>query len=154
MYNTILWVNSTLSFYLIISQREFSNHKTVVSGKNSVMSKNQCASTSCWWVCACETYLWFVHLPNWHFSLHLTPLQRPGICAVKIFQHFRFGSLPISSQEWVIQKSLFSFKLIFRTINEVNGTVQYLERCWYATNNDAIRTLYLIHTLSLTLSHF
>ena len=45
--------------------------KTVVSGKKSVMSTNHCARTSCLWVRACAPHLWFVHLPNWYFSLHL-----------------------------------------------------------------------------------
>ena len=31
---------------------------------------------------------------------------------------------------------------------------RYLKRCWPATDNDAILTLYLIHTLSLTLYDF
>ena len=86
-----------------------------IRGK-SVMSKNHCERTSCWWVCACATHLWFVHLPKWHFPLHLPPLQRPGMCAVDNFQPLRFVnsqspdkftgkpkifSLPTSSQESV-----------------------------------------------------
>ena len=126
----------------------------MVSGKNSVMTTNQCARTSCWWVCACAPYLWFAHLPNWHFSLHLRTLQHPGICAVENFQRFRFGSLPTSSQERVKQESTFTFIFTLCIIYEVNGTAQYLERCWPATDNDAILTLFLIHTLSLILSAF
>ena len=118
------------------------------------MSTNHCARISCWWVRTCATHLWFVHLPNWHFSLHLTPLQRPGMCAVDNFQRLRFGSLPTSSQERVKQESTFRFTFTFtlHTIYEVNGTDRYLEMCWPVTDNDAIITLYLIHTLSLTLS--
>ena len=152
MYNNIWLVNSSLSFYLISLQREFSNCKKVVSGKKSVISTNHCARTYCLWVSACAPHLWSVHLPNWHFSLHLPPLHRTIICAVDNFQRFRFGSLPTSSQERVKQESSFTFTL--RTIYEVNGTARYLERCWPATNNDAILNLYLIHTLSITLYAF
>ena len=41
-----------------------------------------------------------------------------------------------------------------RTVYEVNGTARYLKSCSPATDNDAILTLYLIHTLSLTISAF
>ena len=153
MYNTIWLVDSSISFYLISLQREFSNRKkTIVSGKKSVMSTNHCARTSCWQVPACAPHLCLVHLPNWHFSLHLPPLQRPGICAVENFQRFIFGSLPTSSQERVKQELTFTFTL--HTIYEVNGTSRYIERCWPATNNDAILTLYIIHKLSLAPSTF
>ena len=37
------------------------------------------------WVRACAPHLWFVHLPNWHFSLHLPPLQGPGMWVVYNF---------------------------------------------------------------------
>ena len=73
--------------------------KTVVSGKKSVMSTNHCERTPCLWVRAFAPHCWFVHLPNWHFSLHLPPLQCPVICAVDNFQRLRFDSLPTSSQE-------------------------------------------------------
>ena len=126
----------------------------MVSGKNTVMSTNHCARTSCWWVRACAPHLWFMHLQNWHFSLHLPTLQRPGICVVDNFQRFRFGSLLTSSPERVKQESTFTFTFTLRTIYEFNGTSRDLERCWPATDNDAILTLYLIHTLSLTLSAF
>ena len=125
-----------------------------MSGKNSVMSTNQCARTSCWRVRACAPHLWFVHLPNWHFSIHLPPLQRHGICAVDNFQRFRFGNLPTSSQERVKQESTFAFTFHLCTIYEVNGTAQYIEMCWPATDNDTILTIYLIHTIYLTLSAF
>ena len=118
------------------------------------MSTNHCARTSCWWVRACAPHLWFVHLLNWHFSLHLPPLQHPSICTVDNLQRLRFGSLPKSSQERVKHESTFTFTFTLRTIYEVNGTARYIERWWPATDNDAILTLYLIHTLSLTLSAF
>ena len=110
----------------------------MVSGKKSVMSTNHCARTSFWWVRACAPHHWFVHLPNWNFSLHLPPLQRPGMCAVDNFQRLRFGSIPTSSQESVKQKSTFTFTFKVRTIYEVNGTARYLEMCWPANDNDAI----------------
>ena len=97
----IIWFDWVISLYLFISlvcNGSFLIVKTVVSGKKLVMSKNHCARTYCWKVCACAPHFWFVHLPNWHCSLHLPPLQRPGICAVENFQRFRFGSLPTSSQ--------------------------------------------------------
>ena len=109
------------------------------------MSTNQCARTSFWWVRACAPHLWFVHLPNWHFSLHLPFLQRPSMCAVDNFQRLIFGSLPTSSQESVIQKSTFTFTFTLRTIYEVNGTARYIERCWPATDNDAILATLLQH---------
>ena len=115
------------------------------------MSTNHCARTSCWLVRACAPHLWFVHLPNWHFLLQLTPPQCPGICVVDNFQRFRFGSIPTSSQGRVKKESTFTFTFTLRTIYEVNGTARYLKRYWPATDNDAIPTLYLIHTLSLTL---
>ena len=146
------WLIALYLFISLVCNASFLIVKTVMSGKNSVMSKNHCARTSCWWVRTCAPHLWFLHLPNWHFSLHLTPLQRPSICAVDNFQRFRFFSLPKSSQERVKQESTFTFTFTLRTIYEVNGTARYLKRCWTATNNDAIFTLYLIHTLSLTLS--
>ena len=65
------------------------------------MSKNHCARTYFWWFRTCEPHLWSVHLPNWHFSLHLPPLQRPVMCAVDNFQCLILGSLPTSSQERV-----------------------------------------------------
>ena len=118
------------------------------------MSTNHCAGTYWWWVCTYAPHLWFVHLPNWHFSLHLPPLQCPSICAVWNFQRLRFGRLPTSSQEIVKQKPTVTFTFTLSTIYEVNGSAQYLEICWPWTDNDAILTLYLIHTLSLTLSAF
>ena len=113
----------SLFFYLISSQREFSNRKTVVSGNKSVMSKNHCARTSCWWVRACAPQILSVRLPNWYFSLHLPPLQRPGICAVDNFQRFRFGCLPIGSQERLKQESTFTFTFTLRTIYNISKGV-------------------------------
>ena len=148
----IIWFDWLIALHIFISlvrNAIFLIVKTVVSGKKWVMSTNNCARTSFWWVCACASHLWFVHLPNWHFSLHLPPLQRPIIYAVDNFQRFRFGSLPTSSQERVKQKSTFTFTFTFRTIYKVNGTARYLERYLPATDNEAILTLYLVHTHSL-----
>ena len=146
------WLIAIYLFISLVRNASFLIIKTVVSGKKSAMSTNHCARTSCWWVRACAPQLWFLHLPNWHFSLHLTHLQRPGVCAIENFQRLRFGSLPTSSQERVKQESRYTFKFTLRTIYEVNGTARYLESCWPATNNDTILTLYLIHTLSLNIS--
>ena len=79
----------------------------MVSRKNSLMS----------------THLWFVHLLNWHFSLHLPPLQRPGICGVDNFQRFRFGSHQTSLQERVKQESTFTFTFTLRTIYDISKGV-------------------------------
>ena len=111
------WLIALYLFISLVRNSSFLIVKTVVSGKKSVMSTNHCARTSCWWVRVCAPHLWFVHLPNWHFSLHLPPLQRPGICTVDNFQRLRFGSLPTSSQERVKQKSTFTF-----TCNNLNTT--------------------------------
>ena len=92
------WLIALYLFILLPRNASFLIVKTVVSGKNSLMSKNHYARTSCWWVRACAPHLWFVQLPNWSFSLHLPPLQRPGMCAVDNFQRLIFGSLPTSSQ--------------------------------------------------------
>ena len=144
----ILRFNWLICLYLFMSLLRIASFlivKTVVSGKNSVMSKNHCARTSCWWFFACAPHICFVHLPNWHFSLHLPPLQRPGMCTVDNFQRLRFVSLPTSSQEIVKHKSTFTFTFKVRTIYEFNGTARYLERCWPATENDAILVALLQH---------
>ena len=141
----ILLVNRSLSFSLLPRNASFLILKTVVSGKKSVMSKNHCARTYFWWVRACATHLWFVHLPNWHFSLHLSPLQHPGMCVVYNSKRLRFCSLPTSSQESVRHKSTFMFTFTLRTIYEVNGTARYLKRCWPATDNNAIIVALLQH---------
>ena len=125
----ILWFNWLICLYLFISlvrNASFLIVKTVVSGKNSVMSKNHCARTYFWWVYACAPHLWFVHLPNWHFSLHLLPLQRPGMRAVYNFERLRFCSLPTSSQESVNYKSTFTFTFTLRTIYEINDTATWV----------------------------
>ena len=92
------------------------------------------------------------------FTYH--PFNRPGMCAVENFQRFKFGnsqspdnftgnpkifSLPKMSQESVKHKSTFMFKFILHAIYQVNGTAQYLKRCWPATDNDAIFSLLLQH---------
>ena len=151
----IIRFDRLIALYIFISlvrNASFLIVKTVVTGKKLVVSTNHCARTSCWWVSDCAPHLWFVHLSNWNFSLHLPPLQLPGICAVDNFQRFIFGSLPKCSHERLKQELMFIFTFTLRTIYEVNVTTRYLERCWPATDKDAILTLYLIHTLSLTIS--
>ena len=145
------WLIAPHLFISLVRNASFLIVKLVVSEKKSVMSTNHCSRISCWWVCAFAPHLWCVHLPNWHFSLQPSPLQRLGIFAVDNFQRLVFGSLPTSSQERVKQKSTFRFIFALRTIYKVNVTARYLEICSLATDNDAILTLYLIHTLSLTL---
>ena len=88
--------------------------------------KNHCARTYFWWVRPCAPHLWFMHLPNWHFSLHLPPLQCPGMCAVYNFERLRFCSFRTSSQESVKQKLTFTFTFTFRTIYEVNDTATWV----------------------------
>ena len=124
MCNTIWLVNSTLSFYLVNFHGEFLIVKN--SGVRKELSTNHGAITR---VCACAPHLWFVHLPNWYFSLHLTPLKRPGIRAVDNFKQFIFGSLPTSShksastQERVKQESTFRFIFILQTIYDISKGV-------------------------------
>ena len=148
------WLVALYLFISLVRNASFLIVKTVVSGKKSVMSTNHCVRTYCWWVRACAPHFWFVHLPNWHFLLHLPDLQRPGIFVVDNSQRSRFGSLPTSSQESVKKELTFMFTFTLRTIYEVNGTARYLERCWTANDNDKILSLYLIHTLSLNLCAF
>ena len=69
----------------------------------------------------CEFAL--VHLPNWHFSLHLPPLQRPGMCAVYNFERLRFCSLPTRSQESVKQKLTCTIYKVNDTATRVLGAV-------------------------------
>ena len=63
---------------------------------------------------------------NLHFSLHLQPLEPPGMCVVYNFERLRFCSLPTSSQESVKHKSTFSFTFTLRTIYEVNDTATWV----------------------------
>ena len=109
------------------------------------MSTNHCTIKSFWWVRACAPHLWFLHPPNWHFSIHKTPLQRPGMCAVDNLQHLIFGSLLTSSQEIVKQKSAFKFTFRLRTIYKVNGIDLYIERRWPTTDKNAILVALLHH---------
>ena len=102
------------------------------------MSTNHCERKYFWWFRACAPHLWFMHLPNWHFSLLLSPLQRPGMCTLDNFQCLIFGSLPTSSHESLKHKSTFTFTFTLHTIYEVNGTARYLKRCWPTRDNDAI----------------
>ena len=85
------WLIALYIFFLLVLNASLLIVKKVVSGKNSAMSKNHCERTSCGRVRSYAPHLWFVHLPNLHVSLHLPPLQRPGMCAVKFFQRLRFG---------------------------------------------------------------
>ena len=124
------------------------------------MSTNHCARTSFWWVCACAPHFWFLHLANCHFTLHLPPLQCPGMCIVENFQRLIFGnsyspnkfkvhpkrdSLPTRSQEGVKHKSTLTFTFTLRTIYEVNDTAWYLEMCWPSTDNDEILSTLFHH---------
>ena len=139
------WLVALYIFTLLPRNTSLLIVNTVVSGKKSVMSTNHFARTSFWWVRACAHHLWFVYISNWHFSLHLPPLQHPGIYTVDNFQYLIFGSLPTSSQEIVRQESTFTFTFTLHTIYEVNVTSRYLERCWPATNNDEILAALLQH---------
>ena len=124
------------------------------------MPTNHCVRTYFWLVCACALHLWFVHLPNWNFSLAYHPFNGQVMCEVDNFQRLIFGnsrspknftgkpkivSLPTSSQESVKHKSTFTFKFTLRTIYKVNVTAWYIERCWPATNNYATPAAFLQH---------
>ena len=82
-------------------------------------STNHFTRKSFWWVSNHAHHLWFVHLLNWHFRLHLSPFNVRIMCAVDDFQRFIFGnsqssnkfsgntkivSHPTSSQESLKQK--------------------------------------------------
>ena len=71
------WLIALYIFISLFRNMSFIIVKPVVAGKKSVMSTNHYARTHFWWVRACAPHLWLVHLSNWHFSLHLPPLQRP-----------------------------------------------------------------------------
>ena len=131
MYNKILSVNSTLTFYLVSSQREFLTIKTVVSGNNLVIFhfffRHNC-NKSLWQ----NIFLVISHLCA--SPLVRAPPQLPlspssTTCAVDNFQLLIFGnsqspdkftgkptivSHPTSSQEILKHKSTFTFTL--RTI--------------------------------------
>ena len=115
------WLIALYLFISLVRIASFLIVKNSGEGKKSVMSKNDCAITR---VHACVPHLWFLHLPNLHFSLHLPLLQRPGICAVDNFQRFRFGSLPTSSQERIKQESTFTFTFTLRTIYDISKGVE------------------------------
>ena len=89
--------------------------------------------------------------PNDTAPFTYQPFNVPGMCAEEKFQPWGFGnswspekftgkpkivSLPTSSQESVKHKSLFTFTFTLYTIYEVNGTAQYPEKRWTATDND------------------
>ena len=116
------WLIGLYLFMSLVRNASFPIVKTVVSGEKSVMSTKHCARTYFWWVCACAPHLWFVHLPNWHFSLHQPPFQRPGMCTVYNFERLIFCSLLTSSQESVKHKSTFTCTFTLRTIYEVYDT--------------------------------
>ena len=126
------WLIALYLFISLVRNASFLIVKTVVSGKKSMMSKNHCARTYFWWVHACAPHLWFMHLPNWHFSLHLPPLQHPSMYTVDNFQRLIFGSLSTSSQESIKHKPMFTFTFKVCTIHEVNGIARYL-KMWVLT---------------------
>ena len=61
-------------------------------------STNHCERTYFWWVRTRAPHVWFIHLPNWNFHLHLTPFHGRAICAVCNFQHLRFGNSQSSNK--------------------------------------------------------
>ena len=81
MYITIWLVNSSLYFYLITSQREFPNRITQLCQRRTQWCQQITVQEHHFSEFAL-VHLWFLHLPNWDFPLHLPPLQWPGICAV------------------------------------------------------------------------
>ena len=120
------WLIVLYIFMSLVCNVSFLIVKTIVLGKKSVMSTNHCARTYFWWVSACEPHLWFVHLPYWHFSLHLPPLQRPGMCTVYNFECLKIFSHSASSQESIKHKSTFTFTFTLCTIYEVNDTATWV----------------------------
>ena len=146
MYTIIWLVNSSLYFYLVTSEREFSNCK-----KKWCQGRNQW----CQQITVQEHIFGefaIVHLTfgtctsptdTFHFTYH--SFIGPGMCSVDNFRRLRFGSLPTSSQESVKHKSTFMFTFTLCTIYEANITAQNLESCWPATNNNAILAALLQH---------
>ena len=129
-------VNRSLYFVSLVSTASFLIVKTVVSGKKSAMSTNYCTRTFFWWVRTCAPHLRFVQLSDWHFSLHLTPLQWPWHVRGRKFPTFDIWQSTEKFTGKGKNKSLFMFTFTLRTIYEVNGTAWYLKRCWPATDNN------------------
>ena len=112
MYTTIWLVNRSLYFYVNSSQREFSNRKTVVSGKKSVMSKK---------ITVQEHLVGEFALAHLTFCSCISPTYTFHFTVIAPAQRFRFGSLPTSSQERVKQESTIMFTFTMHLIYEVNG---------------------------------
>ena len=108
MCNTIWVINSSLYFYLISLQCNFSNpKKQLCQGRthwccvfsSDTTSTDHCERIYFWWVCTRALYLRSIHLPNWHFpftyhfpsvSIPISqPLNCSPICTVDNFQRFQ-----------------------------------------------------------------
>ena len=87
MYIAILLVKTSLYFYIITLQREFSNSKTqLCQVRTQWCQKNHCARTYFWLVCACAPHLLFIQLPHWYFSFTYQPFKGPVVYVVENFQ--------------------------------------------------------------------
>ena len=160
MYIIIWLVNSSLSFYLITFQREFYNRKKQLCQARTHQFQQITVQENLFGDFA------IVHLnfdlctsPTDTFPFTYQPHNVPRMCKVVNFQRLRFDnsqspdkytgkpkivSLPKNSKEGV-KKRTFMFTFILRTIQKVNVTAQYIERCWPATNNNSIISILLQH---------
>ena len=151
----MIWlVNSSLYFYPITPEREFSNCEMQLYQGRTQWCQQITVQEHIFgeFVIVHLTFgSWTSLTDTFPFTYH--PFNGPSMCAVDNFQPLIFGnnqspdkltgkpkiaSLPKILQESVKQKSTLTFTFTLRTIYEVNGTARYLERCWPATDNDTI----------------
>ena len=120
-----------------------------MSEKNSMTSTNHCARTYFWELTLVHLTVGSCTSPTDTSPFTYHPFNGPGMCAVYNFQRLIFVnsqspdkftrkpkivSLPTISQESLKHKSTFTLTFKLRKIYKVNGTTQYIERCWPATN--------------------
>ena len=107
----ILWFDLLIAFYLftslvcnlsfLIVKKQLCQGRThwCCVFSSDTTSTDHCARTYFWWVRTHVPYLFSVHLPNWHFPLHL-PLS---VCvhsyqpAPKLQPHFHGRQFPMLS---------------------------------------------------------
>ena len=139
-------VNRSLYFYPINSQREFSNCKThLCQGRTRLCQQITVKEHISGEFALVRLTFGLCKSPTDTLPFIYHPFNVPGVCAVDNLQRLIFGhiqssnkstgnpkkvSLPTSSQEIPkTHKSSFMFTFTLRTIYEVKGTSQYLERC-------------------------
>ena len=132
-----------------------------MSGKNSAnVNKNKSLRKKISSVSTrvCAPHLWVREPPQmtlFHFTYH-TPSTAPVCARWTICRRLRFGSLPTSSKERV-KHTRIERLILHSNCAPSMRSISHLDiskGCWHATDKDAILALYLMRTLSLTLSAF